>query len=1253
MRDANGQFVASSKVAADTASTSASEVAASSERQAASLGASSAATGRMSTAQATAAGTAAALTDAQGRLDAVNAELVAGMEAGTLKGDALAGTLRRQTAAQKEVSNATKASSDAQLAASGKSDIAAKSVQRFGNWGTAAVVGLAAASVDLGIKFQQSTTTIAKSADISTAKAQQIGDSFLDTAGKVEFSAKEQADAYGQVAGQLGLVQGKALDTSQANTVMAASMTLAQASGSSLSSSTKDLGKVMQAYSAPVKQAAAVSAVLENASRLTGNGIDQVANSAQRLKTQMGVLAPPLGQTSALLVDLAAHGETGRGAISSLNSAMTSLTKPLTAVSVAQDKLKTAQDALPPSLQGLAASMASSTQTAATYEAQIKALPLAQQQLITSSQGTSTASQTALAGLPPSLAALSTSYQQATADSAKYSAEAKALPASQQALIKSFTDAQTGITTAQQSLASLPITIENAKGNFVGLQSVIGQLGPQLKGLSESDALAKLQEVFGAGASRKLLEVVEAGPAAFAKYEKSVTSKSAAEKAAAEQSKTLEAQEKTFVAGAEDLGVKLGTALIPKLEEVAHDGEEVFSWFSKNKDAAEALAVVVGGVLTAAVAVFAEQKIKKLVTGLGEIKTGAQQAVTWLGNLGKTAETSGNEIAVEGKSASTVESRGVGSAASQTSTSRTAATDAGTAEGATTAGTTIAEAMTGAGQEVAATISSAMTGAGKTAGGELTAGEEAGGTTAAADLTAGEVAGGKTAAGELTAGEVAGGVTAGGEGAAGSVVGAVGKTGGVAAAAGADAVLTPEIPLIASAVVLALGIAGLVKTQHQPSGQPAIGSPEQRRRQAAGDDVGTGGLVSPLNLNKPITSPNALTQSAAASLFTAAGRQQDIAANNLQIAADKQLQGAIFFQSVNDKAAGIPDKGAKAAEKSLDANEKALNASNAQLSGASVTKTAANSTKDASTVHLTAAQAHKKASDAHEKAAQDTSQASKDLSKAAAAQVLGNTKSADMWATKAEKLDTASGNLEKAAEMWTGAFFKLPESNQQSNSPIPPKSSSNSPLPKHAAGGVTKGPSAGIIGEAGDEAIIPLENPLALSRIAGAISAASTKDKYKGDPRWPGRPNYSYAGVPLSEGKWIDHIQYGPVPDHAAPTPLPASFHYPPARHSVAKHAEGGVTLGPQVGEIGEAGTEAILPLSNPQSMAQIASAITAQMEPQSQGLAGSTSTVYEIENLIIMANNPAQFQQQLAAQARVNALSGRPSGGTNLGVAT
>jgi hypothetical protein len=120
----------------------------------------------------------------------------------------------------------------------------------------------------------------------------------------------------------------------------------------------------------------------------------------------------------------------------------------------------------------------------------------------------------------------------------------------------------------------------------------------------------------------------------------------------------------------------------------------------------------------------------------------------------------------------------------------------------------------------------------------------------------------------------------------------------------------------------------------------------------------------------------------------------------------------------------------------------------------------------------------------------------------------------------------------------------------------------------------------------------------------------------------------------------------------------PASISAPPSGASaprisiVPHHAAGAVTTGASVGVIGEAGPEAVLPLSNSSAMASVASAIADAGGGAGSGLAGSNTTNYVIQNLTIVAQNPAQMEQQLQQRARVSALSGRPSGGTNLGVA-
>jgi TP901 family phage tail tape measure protein len=1175
-------------------------------------------------------------------------------------GRAAEGAAAKQGAAAESVGVKSQAAADKTTAAS---DRANKSVTRFGNWGAAAVIGFAAGAVDLGLKYQQATTQIAKSADISTEKASQIGNAVLDTAGKTEFSAQQQAVAYAKVAGQLGLVEGHALNTGQAMDVVNAASVLAEASNTDLGTAMSQTAKVMQAYQVSAEHASDVTTVLQNTSRLTGQSINNVAMTVARLKTQMGVLAPPIGQTSALLVDLTAHGETGRGAISSLNSALTTLTKPLTGVAIAQDQANTAFKALPPNLQAVALQ-----------------------------------------------------YERGQISSTQFANVVKTLPPDVAKLATSFIGAQGKIESARQALKALPITVADAKGNFVGLQSVIAQLQPQLAGLTETQQLAKLQEVFGAGASRKLLEVVLAGPAAFAKYQKAVENKSAAEQAAAKQAATLKTQMETVKATAEDLGTKLGTALIPKFELLAHELTTGVVWLEKHKDAAKALAVMVGVTLTAAVAVFTEQKLVRLATGLrgivtdiGKVTSALGSAITKVNEWGSANEKATTKVEAQGAAteaaATKVEAGAPGAAGAAGSigpAGAAGATGAGAAETGATALDTAAANLDGAAGRLATSATdlgdsaTALTDAAtkmletdqtaasldqtdaadtQAAASELTSSAAELSDAAVAQAGTGVLGGAKAAvnlgekglvgAGELALAKKATSALPDLRAAEPGLLGAAGG-GGLKALLGKLPGFTGEgvlgTGLTGSAAALAGVMAPLAGYQaynmtgnflREKSGLGhTVGSgitagasgvanlfgvgPEQAGQARVKADLGPASIKAleavALGLSGPTKTGLGTSAGAARGALHEAGvsdkqiadskgavektlspatKQLDIVANNFKIAGDKNSLWVAMAQAATDKQEGVSDKSAKAAEKSLQANIAQLTganillyASNQSRSAADVHKTAANTHQKAADKQLSVADMQHKAADASRKASGDVSTASSDLQKAAQAQVDGNKKAADDLQKKASHLDTAATDLDKAAQMWqSGALLALSDPSRR-GSTTPAMNPPNAPspakgkAPKTAAGGVTTGESERTVGEAGAEAIIPLESSTGTEALSKAMTrAASTAGQ--GSPR---------------------------------------------------HHAEGGVAYGPTI--FGEAGKEAVLPLTSPTAMGDIASAITQAMG-ESGGISGSHQTIYQIQELVIVAQNPAEMEQQLAQRARVGALSGRPSPGTNLAVAS
>lgn len=158
------------------------------------------------------------------------------------------------------------------------------------------------------------------------------------------------------------------------------------------------------------------------------------------------------------------------------------------------------------------------------------------------------------------------------------------------------------------------LSFETTNGQLRSMQSIIAETEPVIRGMGNAQAIATLQALGFGSSSSKLLDIIRAGPAAFAKAEQTTNRTGSAAFAAALQAKTLGGEVKILASAADDYGVRLGRVLIPKLELVIRDTSKVVEWFDKNKDAAYALEAVIAGVLLAAIGAFIVQGLQKLVT---------------------------------------------------------------------------------------------------------------------------------------------------------------------------------------------------------------------------------------------------------------------------------------------------------------------------------------------------------------------------------------------------------------------------------------------------------------------------------------------------------------------------------------------------------------------------------------------------------------------------------------------------------------
>lgn len=112
---------------------------------------------------------------------------------------------------------------------------------------------------------------------------------------------------------------------------------------------------------------------------------------------------------------------------------------------------------------------------------------------------------------------------------------------------------------------------------------------------------------------------------------------------------TLPGQIQIAKAQIQDLGVKFGEWLTPKITEAMKAVEAIVGWFEKHKVVAEALGVVIGGVLAIAVATFAVntgvkmvKSVQQATESLGKLVTKIPEFISGLGEAG-AAETEFSE----------------------------------------------------------------------------------------------------------------------------------------------------------------------------------------------------------------------------------------------------------------------------------------------------------------------------------------------------------------------------------------------------------------------------------------------------------------------------------------------------------------------------------------------------------------------------------------------------------------------------------
>lgn len=189
------------------------------------------------------------------------------------------------------------------------------------------LVNAGKAAAEMVVDFESAKVNLQNQAGISEKAANQIGDAVLKMGENSLFGANEMIAALAPVAGRLQTLTGTAIDVATAETVLKASTDLATSSQNSLSDSTSALVSVMLAYKMPLSEAAAVSDQLFNTSRITGVGIDELATAVDRMHEKLGIAAPSLAETGALVASVAAQGLSGSRGLLAVTTAIDTLTQ--------------------------------------------------------------------------------------------------------------------------------------------------------------------------------------------------------------------------------------------------------------------------------------------------------------------------------------------------------------------------------------------------------------------------------------------------------------------------------------------------------------------------------------------------------------------------------------------------------------------------------------------------------------------------------------------------------------------------------------------------------------------------------------------------------------------------------------------------------------------------------------------------------------------------------------------------------------
>ncbi len=476
------------------------------------------------------------------------------------------------------------------------------------NVGKLALTGIAVgagavgvASVKMAGDFQESVTQLQTGAGESAANLGLVSKGMLDMASQVGQSAQN-------LSAGMYLVESAGYHGADGLTVLKAAAEGAKLGNADMKTVADGVTTALTDYQAPASDAAKITSQLVTAVSLGKTTMGDLAGSLSTVLPQASKAGLGLDQVLGSMSTMTAQGVSAQQAAQNLASTISSLQNPTSVQSkaMAQMGLNSIDVAKNLGKNGLTGTMG---ELAQSIMAHMGPAGLVLQSSFNQSKLAADSAKKMLTQLPPDLQKLAQGYLDGTVTQKQWMAELKTQPALTANLGRQFA------TTAKQA-NGFSDQLKSGKGDAATFNALMADMTGGQSGLNTALALT------GNNLGTFQSNVAAVGGAS--------ADASGNVKDWGEVQKDFNFKLDEAKAGAESLGVKLGMALIPKIETVMSDTEAVVGWFTKHKAVTLGLGIAVGTLTAGFIAINLAMTIGNTVKGISAVLTGEQTAATVL-----------------------------------------------------------------------------------------------------------------------------------------------------------------------------------------------------------------------------------------------------------------------------------------------------------------------------------------------------------------------------------------------------------------------------------------------------------------------------------------------------------------------------------------------------------------------------------------------------------------------------------------------